>query len=134
MNITLNEEQYSALVQLAREGARAASDDPRVAQDRIMRLEDFFRSIEKSNGVTRYLLWVQWQETDNPLPPTVRFPESWPPTQRQLIERLDRPIAKVDVDNLLAANAKKPVTVLVTVDPAGLVGWTEYDVYFNITP
>ena len=125
MNITLTEEQYTALVALARNGV--------TGQDRTIRLEQFLLDIEKSNGINRYLLWVLWQETDNIMPPTTRFPESWPPTQKMLLERIDRPIAETDVEALLKANARKPVNVLVTPDPAGIVGWTQYAVYFDGT-
>lgn len=121
--ITLTAEQYTALVALARRGTRT--------QDEVVRLEEFLHELERANGVQRYLLWVQWQEKEAPLPAGTRFPEEWPAKQRYRIERLDRPIARVDVDKSLRANAKKPMNVLVTQDPAGVVGWTEYDVYFS---
>lgn len=122
MDFKLTQEQYSALVALARSG---------IPVDGRLALEEFLKDIEKSNGATRYLLWVQWQEADQPLPPTVQFPDKWPPELRKLIERIDRPIAKADVDAVLAANASKPVNVLVTKDPAGRVGWTQEAVFFT---
>lgn len=120
MPLTITDEDYSALVELARKGAT----------DKVY-LENFLRDIERRNGITRYFLLVQWQEMDTPLPPTTRFPEVWPPDYRAPLERLDRPIAKADVQELLSVKARRPVTVLVTRDPNGLVGWTAFDVYFG---
>lgn len=124
MNISLNAEQYTALVALARKGA--AID----GVDAVLKLEEFLRQVEKQGGVTRYFLWVRWQEAKQPLPPTASFPKTWPPNLQQIIERLDRPIARVDVEAMLSENATNPATVVVTQDPAGLVGWTELNVYF----
>lgn len=111
MNFTLTQDQYTALVALARKGA----PDP-------VALEQFLVQIEKANGVNRYLLWVRWQEADVTPKSDVRFPKTWPPTQEYLLEKLS-PITKQDVLDALAVNATNPVTVLVTVDPAKEVGW-----------
>lgn len=124
MNITLNAEQYTALVALARRGAVVEGTNA------VLKLEEFLRQTEKQAGVTRFFLWVRWQEAKQPLPPTTSFPTSWPPSLQQIIERLDRPIARVDVEAMLKENATSPATVLVTQDPAGQVGWTELNVYF----
>jgi len=121
-NFTLTIEQYQALVALARAGT--TSDDQR------RQLEQFLVEIEKTNGVTRYLLWVQWQELEQALPPTAKFPEVWPPELRQLIQQINRPISLSDVNAVLAASAKKPTNVLVTPDPAAVVGWTPLALYF----
>lgn len=119
MNVT--NEEYAALVALARKGCANA--------DQTVGLEQYLKAIEKREGVQRYLLWVQWQETGVGLPLGTRFPDKWPPELRYLIERLDRPIAKSDVASALAQRAKKPLEVMVTDDPAGLVGWTKLDQY-----
>lgn len=122
MNLTL--EQYEALIALARQGAEAA-DPPRVVE-----LEKWLQEIERANGITRSFLWVQWQEVDAPLPPGTNFPDVWPPEMRRSIELVTRPVAKADVDALLSSYAREPITVLVTPDPAGRVGWTPVDDYF----
>ena len=122
----LSQEDYEALVALARIGS-AANADPAQAR---RNLDAFLRTIETANGVTRYTVWVQWQEQDQPLPPSTSFPASWPPTQRAYIEFLTRPVAKVDVAQVLQQQARKPVTVLVTRDPAALLGWTPLDLFF----
>lgn len=119
-NIVLTVQQYTALVALARRGAPDAVD-----------LERFLVSIEKANGIQRYFLLVQWQETDRLDQPTTRFPEKWPPTQRAAIEKVNNPVTRQDVNDLLSTNARRPVTVLVTRDPAGVVGWTPIDNYFG---
>ena len=120
--IQLNQEQYEALVSLARLGATNA--------DTQRRLEAFLVDLETTNNIKRYLLWVQWQEADYPLPPTTRFPEVWPPELRRVIEQVDRPIARADVNAVLRTNAKNPTNVLVTQDPGATVGWTQIDAFF----
>src|ERR1019366_5497240 len=119
--ITMTTEQYTALVALAR---RAGTD--------AVQLEAFLVDIEKSNNITRYLLWVQWQELEQALPPTTKFPEQWPPNLRLLIQQVNTPIAQADVMNSLAVKAKKPTNILVTKDPAALVGWTSVTTFFTL--
>jgi hypothetical protein len=121
MVFTLTQEQYEALVALARRGATTAQQ----TRD----LDAFLASIERGAGITRYKLWVQWQEADAP-PPKGQFPETWPPELRQYVELLSRPIARADVDRVLGLHARNPVNVLVTPDPAALVGWTKVDDFF----
>jgi hypothetical protein len=122
-DFTLTQEEYEALITLARLGA--------VEPDDSRRLDSFLRGIEKRNGFTRSSLWVQWQEADQALPPTADFPDKWPPEMRFYIEMVTRPIARSDVDQVLQARARKPVNVLVTPDPGALVGWTEVAKYFT---
>lgn len=121
-SVTLNNEQYTALTALARRGCT------NVEQTRT--LESFLKEIDKTNGVTRFVLLVQWQELDSPIPPNAVFPEKWPPELRLLMERVDRPIAKADVTTAVAKHAKNPHEVIVTRDVGGLVGWTKLDDFF----
>jgi len=123
MTFTLTQEEYEALVAFARVGAAGDSS-------KTIALDQFLKSIERNNNVTRYFLWIQWQEKSAPLPAGTRFPEVWPERQRKYIELISRPIAKVDVQAVLDAYANDPVEVLVTPDPNGLVGWTPIDSYF----
>ena len=118
----ISNDQYLSLVTLARAGARINSSE--------QALEVFLRAIEKQNGVTRDVLLVQWQEQDTPLPPHTDFPAVWPPEYRALLERTDRPIARVDVEALLKQRARRPVNVLVTKDVTGIAGWSTLDAYF----
>ena len=123
MNITLNLEQYQALVTLARRGAADA--------DAQRQLTAFLAVIEKANDFRRYSLWVQWQETGQVLPPTVVFPTKWPPELRTFLERTDRALARTDVEVALKQVAVKPVNILVTRDIGALVGWTTLDDFFK---
>ena len=120
MNLT--EEQYTALITLARQGV--------ASPDQARNLEVFLQNIDKSNNITRYTLLVQWQELDSPVPPGARFPDKWPPEQRALIERTDRAIAKADVLTVVKKNSRNAHEILVTRDVAGLVGWTKIDDFF----
>lgn len=127
LEFTLTQEEYEALIALAREGTK--DDEGLVNQDKALALEQFLRSIEKKNGITRDAVWLQWQELDEPLPPGTRFPEKWPPEKRVHVEQVTRPIAKADLEEVLAANAKNPTSVMFTRDPGALYGWTEFSQY-----
>jgi hypothetical protein len=120
---TLTQEQYEALIAYARAGVTTDSES--------LVLDSFLKSIEKASGITRSLVWVQWQEQDQPLPPTTSFPAVWPPELRFRLELVSRPVAKVDVTKMLSTHARKPVSVLCTRDPAGLVGWTKLEEFFT---
>ena len=122
MTFTLTSEQYEALIALANAGA--------LTPDKKRQLDDWLQLIEKANNITRYKLWIQWQEGDQALPPTTQFPESWPPSLRYYLELLTRPISKDDVAKVLKARASNPVTVLVTPDPGAVLGWTPLDEFF----
>lgn len=119
---TLSQEQYEALIALARAGA--------TTEDLRLSLDAFLQAIEKANGITRYKLWIQWQEMDQQVPTNVEFPRTWPPELRYYMELVSRPISRADVGKVLAKKARKPTNVLVTSDPAGIVGWSTLDSYF----
>jgi hypothetical protein len=127
LTFTLSQEEYEALIAFAREGTKDSAGQ--VVHESSIRLDQFLQNIEKRSGVTRSVVWVQWQELGVPLPPNTRFPEVWPPSMRVRIERVTRPISRADIDAVLDANAKNPVSVLFTKDPGALYGWTEVDQY-----
>jgi hypothetical protein len=120
---TLTQEQYEALIAFARRGITPGSADS-------LTLDAFLKNIEQASGITRYALWIQWQEIHQPLPPTTAFPDVWPPELRYYLEFLSRPISKNDVLAVLKLQAKQPTNVLVTKDPAAKVGWTPIDSFF----
>jgi len=124
MQFTLTQEQYEALVVFAREGATQKGEE------RVRALEEWLRLIEKQNNVTRSFVLVQWQELSQPLPAGTFFPTKWPPELRRSIELVTRPVARADVDKVLAAYATSPTEVLCTRDPAGVLGWTPIDQFF----
>jgi len=120
--VTLTLEQYEALSRLARNGA---------TPDRVREIDAFLVDVEKANGVSRSFLWVQWQEAGQALPPTAKFPEVWPPELRMNIERVDRAISRADIEKALSSRARRPVKVMVTVDPGAELGWTPIDDFFK---
>jgi hypothetical protein len=128
LSFTLDQQQYEALIALASDGTKLPSGLP--DPEKARQLDAFLKLIEKQNGVTRSLVWVQWQELDSPLPPGVRFPDIWPPELRKKIELVTRPVARADVDQLLAKVARTPQTVLCSRDPAGVLGYTPVDSFF----
>lgn len=122
MNLELTEEEYTALVALSRRGCTSS--------EQLTQLDAFLLEIEKRNGITRYFLRVRWQDGQYPLPPNTRFPEVWPPMLEVVLERADRPISRVDILTAVEQKSVKPVTIMFTTDPAGLVGWTQLDTMY----
>jgi len=127
-DFTLTQEQYEALVALAREGL--IRSDGTIFEERAVRLDEWLRLIENSNDIQRDFVWVQWQELDEPLPQGTQFPENWPPDKRRSIEFVSRRVAKVDVNIMLDEHARKPLNVLCTRDPGAMRGWTPLDDFF----
>ena len=125
---TLTQEQYEALISLAQAGTRR--HDGCVDQQKAMVLDAFLKDLETTNGIVRSSLWMPWQDPKTPLPPRVSFPETWPPELRYFLQFISRPIAKTDVLAVVSQRTASAVNILVTPDPAALVGWTTIDDYF----
>ena len=121
-SFTLTQQQYESLVALAREGASVSG--------KTRSLEAFLKLIEKDNGITRSFVLVRWQELDAPLPTGTFFPTRWPPELQRTIEFVTRPVARADVDAMLATHATNPTSVMCTRDPAGIVGFQTLDAFF----
>lgn len=113
--ITMTRQQYEALYQLAR--AQNSREANALRQD-----------IDDANDITRFFLWIRWQDVTGSIPTHLNSFMNWPPEQQFLLE-LDRTPARVDVDAVLRDQAVNPAAVFVTADPQGVVGWTELDSY-----
>jgi hypothetical protein len=113
--ITMTRPQYDALLAAAKVG------DP-VAAAQLQKL------IDAGNGIIRYLLQIRWQDVGGKPPPRIELGKGWPPDQTFLLQ-LERRISRADVDDVLRTNASNPVSVMVTPDPLGVVGWTLIDDY-----
>lgn len=127
--LQLEQGDYETLIAFARQGTLEA--DGTINADKAAGLDAWLRWIEERNGITRSFVWVQWQELDAPLPPGTNFPTKWPPEMRQPLTLVSRSINKADVMALVNSKAKRPTGILVTKDPAALVGWTELDEFFK---
>jgi hypothetical protein len=127
-SISLTLEQYEALIALARKSAVNA--DGSVDQQQTLVIDGFLKQIEQDNGITRYSLFIRWQDPNAPLPAGVRFPGTWPPTLQFFLQLLSRPIAKSDVLTVVQAKTPNAQNIMVTPDVAGLVGWSKLDDYF----
>jgi hypothetical protein len=115
MPITLERTQYDALITAALAGNT----------DEVRRIRDI---IDNNNGVRRYFLFIRWQDIGGQAPRRIEF-VAWPTDATYQLE-LDRPITREDVDAVLNLNATNPVSVMVTPDRQGNVGWTllgDYD-------
>jgi|SRR5580658_3194508 hypothetical protein len=127
---TLQQDQYEALIELARRGTFDAKGQ--VIPDSARALNTWLQLIEKQNGITRSSLWIQWQEVDSPVPPTASFPRTWPPELRYFLQLVTRPILRSDVNDVITARARNPVNILVTPDPGAELGWVTLDQYFLV--
>lgn len=114
-NITMTRIQYDALLSLA---TRASAEESRALRTLI----------DAANGITRYQLWIRWQDVGGRPPPTIELGKGWPENQTYFLE-LERKIARADVDDVLRSNTKNPASVMVTPDIYGVVGWTLIDDY-----
>jgi hypothetical protein len=125
---TLTQEQYEALIAFAQRGTRGL--DGRMNQEMAFALNAFLQQIEQANGITRSSLWIQWQDPAQPLLPGTNFPKTWPPEMRYFLQFVSRPICQADVLQVVSQRAPKAVNILVTPDPAALLGWTPVAEYF----
>lgn len=120
--VTLSYDEYSMLLDFAY-GRRSGLSDLRALQKRI----------DDKNSIKRYLLNIRWMEIGGVPPSRIELKDAggWPP-QQEFILRQDRPISRNDVDIVLGKQATNPVSVTVTSDERGIVGWTELEVWdFN---
>lgn len=118
--ITITSEEYLVLRSYA-----LAADAGRIS------LTQFLAKIEERNDFRTYRMSVRWINPAAQNYPTRRFPDEWPPRESTVIERTDRPIAKQDVlDAIAAKDTLNPIGVLVTEDPSEKLGWTELAVRF----
>jgi hypothetical protein len=114
-DLTVTRTQYDALI-----NAALAGDT-----DEVRRIRDL---IDKANDIKRYFLYIRWQDVGGTAPRRIELGVGWPEEQTYQLE-LERPIARTDVDTVLATNAANPVGVQVTPDRNGVVGWTLLDDY-----
>ena len=133
MNFTLTQDDYEALIALARKSTQSVDSNGNLVVDQlsVQALDSFLKDLETRNGVKRDALWVQWQELDTPIAPAARFPYRWPVDLRAYIELITRPIGRKDVEELVASRATNPTNIMVTRDPSGAVGWTSIDAFFK---
>ena len=123
MAIELDVHEYEALASRARAGVATSGGD-------VVGFENVLARIDARNGVTRSVLCVLWSETGASLPEGTRFPDAWPRHLSARLEQLTRPIARADVERVLASRATRPTRVFVTPDVEGRRGWTSLDAYF----
>jgi hypothetical protein len=115
MPISMSRANYETLLTAALAGNAAAANEVSTVVDR-------------ENSIRRYVLHVRWINVGGQGPSRVELGRGWPPESTYVI-RAESPISRLQVDEVLAQNATNPISVMVTRDPNGVVGWTEVDVY-----
>lgn len=119
MTITLKDSQYATLMLYAEVGAAGRA--------KLTEFEELRRSIEADNGVQTYVLVISYQEV--PVAPApVNYSGEYPPGVRKTL-RLNRPITRQDVDDLLRDVPTTEELTLVTPDPLGVAGWSQLSAY-----
>jgi len=113
-DVTLTRAQYDALIAAGEAGDAAE----------VLRLQGI---IDAANLIKRYRLNIRWQDVGGVAPPAIELGKGWPPEQMFLLEKIDTPIARKDVDEVLSTQAVNPVDPHVTLDVNGAVGWTILD-------
>lgn len=116
-------EEYEAMVTLAIDACRRS---PEAA----VRFSELVAKVNQRNDLSFRTLWVQWTERGQPLPLDANFPVRWPDAWRYRLDLFNRTPTRKDVEEILARHATRPVDVLVTYDPAALVGWSQLDRLF----
>lgn len=85
-------------------------------------------TIDKANNVTRYSLFVRWQEVTGEPESYVNDRRDYPSFKRNRLN-MTRVITREDVLALVAQFASSSTNIQVTPDVSGAIGWTEIDVY-----
>jgi hypothetical protein len=119
MTVTMSRQEYDALLNAALTGN--ATDVPALQE-----------AIDAANSITRYRLFLRWQDVGGSVPSRIELGAGWPPEQTFLLE-LSRPIAREDVLQAVNAQARNPAEIYVTPDPTGVVGFTQLDSYDFVT-
>ena len=127
---TLTQQQYESIIALAQRSTYCP--DGSVDQARAQELDSYLREIEEANSIVRSSLWIRWQDPTAPLPPGWKsnFPATWPANLQFFLQLISRKIAKTDVLAVVSQRTANAINIMVTPDPAALVGWTQIDVYF----
>jgi hypothetical protein len=111
MNIT--RDQYDALLQAALT----------LDTKEVLRIRDI---VDTANSISRYVLYLRWQDVGGTPPRRIELGKPWPEDSTKLLE-MDRPISKQDVLAVVTRAAANPVSIMVTPDRLGVVGWTLID-------
>lgn len=111
-----------------------AMDACKRSQEHAVRFAELVAKINQRNELNFCTLWVQWTERGQPLPIEASFPMRWPAEWRYRLDLFNRTPTRRDVVEILSRQASRPVDVLVTYDPAALVGWSRLDVLFPENP
>jgi len=114
-DITITRAQYDSLL-------AAANGDTQVDVEGLQKL------IDDANGITRYFLYIRWQDLGGQPPTRIELGDgvNWPANQEFGLSQ-ETPISREDVDIVLQTQATNPVDAMVTSDRNGIVGWTLLD-------
>jgi len=121
MTVTLTEEQYTTLAGWA--------ESYGTAEDMYTTIRELTDLIERANSMTRQFLLVRWRDANAQYQGDLGT--DWPPQHQQQLLRFTTPWTYEDVMDAVNAQTTNPVTVEVTSDRTGTVGWYAIDDWFN---
>lgn len=115
MTVSMSRSHYEALLAAAMESNEEAALEISTA-------------VDAENSIRRYIMWIRWVNVGGAVPSRVELGVGWPPEQTFTL-RMERPISRLDVEEVLAQRAVNPASVMVTRDRRGVTGWTLLDAY-----
>lgn len=120
MTVTLTEDQFVTLTGWAEAYG--------TANNLFRPIRDFTEQIENANGLTRQFLYVRWRDAN-----ARQEAGTWdyPPQYTQLLLRYTTPWTYEEVLAVVAARTSNPVSIEVTRDRSGAVGWHDLDTFFG---
>lgn len=85
--------------------------------------------IDRDNDLTRYYLYVKWQDAAVPRPGPDAPIQDWPPWRMEWFTAYE-PFTRQFVEEFVDRQTSKALYILVTDDPSGDVGWYTLEEFF----
>ena len=93
-------------------------------------LNTLLTRVDAQNSLNRYYLYVKWQDAGAKRPGPDDPIQDWPPWGFDWFVSYSR-FTKDFVEDFVARQSTNPLTILVTDDPAGEVGWYLLEDFFS---
>ena len=121
MTVTLDREDYITLA--------AWAENYGLANNRYSSIRELTERIELANDLDRHHVMVRWRDAN--ARPVGGTGWDWPPLHTQTLLRFGAPWTYDEVLATVMAQTTNPVTIEVTQDRTGLVGWYDIDTFFD---
>jgi hypothetical protein len=121
-NVVLSEEQFTTLVGWAEAYG--------LVEDLFFAIRDFTERIElaQTPPLTRQFLMIRWRDGNARM---AAGDWDFPPQSTMTLLRYTTPWTYEEVEASVAAHTANPVSIEVTTDRTGTVGWYDLDTFFD---